>query len=259
VQDDDDDEDGDFVDDENAGFEPLNMLRKMINSDDEDSGDEGQFNGADDYVDSDEEDNRASTSVITSKTSGSRDLDLKKNKEKGTDKMQEISVTNASSHSLAGPSTSIKSPPNFSKVETSLPLDELAKKYPLYYEALTSSRSNARKEKAESSRSSASSSSSSSSAVRQSTSNDNTVSTNSATVDSTNSNGNNARCFEVTITAGQMLYIPAGWFHEVRSTGGGSEGHMALNYWFHPPDGTSFEKPYSSNFWPADWEQRNMK
>jgi Cupin-like domain len=256
VQDDDDDDDGDVVDDENAGFEPLNMLRKMIDSEDEDSDDNGQDNGADDYVDSDEEDNQPSTSVITGRTTASRYSAVNKNKGNDAGKTQEISVTNASSHSLAGPSTSIKSPPNFSKVETSLPLDELAQKYPLYYEALTSSRSNTRSEKANSPRSSASASSSSSSnSVSQSTSDDNTLSSNSNTVDS---NGNKARCFEVTITAGQMLYIPAGWFHEVRSTGGGSEGHMALNYWFHPPDGTSFEKPYSSNFWPADWEKRNV-
>jgi hypothetical protein len=67
----------------------------------------------------------------------------------------------------------------------------------------------------------------------------------------------------VEIVAGQMLYLPAGWFHEVTSQssvevtsqGGvegsshtgvpsavatapseGRAGHMALNYWVHPPD-----------------------
>lgn len=42
---------------------------------------------------------------------------------------------------------------------------------------------------------------------------------------------------EVTLSAGQALYLPAGWFHEVTSTGDDKTGlHMALNYWFYPPD-----------------------
>ena len=36
----------------------------------------------------------------------------------------------------------------------------------------------------------------------------------------------------VVLTAGQALYLPAGWFHHVTSRGG---LHMAINYWFHPP------------------------
>jgi len=32
--------------------------------------------------------------------------------------------------------------------------------------------------------------------------------------------------------------------------------HMAFNYWFHPPDGTTFDKPYTSNFWKRDWIDR---
>jgi hypothetical protein len=38
---------------------------------------------------------------------------------------------------------------------------------------------------------------------------------------------------ECVVEAGQMLYIPAGWFHEVTSYG---DRHLAVNYWFHPPD-----------------------
>lgn len=42
---------------------------------------------------------------------------------------------------------------------------------------------------------------------------------------------------EVTLSAGQALYLPAGWFHEVTSTGDDKGGlHMALNYWLYPPD-----------------------
>ncbi|EJK68148.1 hypothetical protein THAOC_10698, partial [Thalassiosira oceanica] len=65
---------------------------------------------------------------------------------------------------------------------------------------------------------------------------------------------------------GDMLYLPASWFHEVTSRGedvGGGKGdggvHLALNYWFHPPDGESFERPYSTDFWPRDYEERNRR
>lgn len=71
------------------------------------------------------------------------------------------------------------------------------------------------------------------------------------------------------LSVGEMLFLPASWFHEVESFGGnatdGSEGsgassergHLALNYWYHPPDALErFEGPYSSPFWPRDWEMR---
>lgn len=60
---------------------------------------------------------------------------------------------------------------------------------------------------------------------------------------------------EVTINAGEMLYLPAGWFHEVFSKSS-SDGHMALNYWFHPPDSDEFNRPYTSSFWESDWQAR---
>ena len=53
-----------------------------------------------------------------------------------------------------------------------------------------------------------------------------------------------SRALECELQAGQMLYLPCGWFHEVRSYGNSKDGgHLALNYWFHPPDNldTSFE------------------
>lgn len=72
-----------------------------------------------------------------------------------------------------------------------------------------------------------------------------------------------------------------GWFHEVFSSGIESAEisnncessasasasmvndlpgvHMALNYWCHPPDGSSFEKPYRSEFWPIDWQRRGSR
>jgi hypothetical protein len=81
---------------------------------------------------------------------------------------------------------------------------------------------------------------------------------------------------EVEIQAGQSLYLPAGWFHEVTSYSGvaaaGGDGeeeeeeeqpafHLALNYWTHPPDipdssEKGFQKPYSSEYWPELWNQR---
>ncbi|KAJ0411738.1 hypothetical protein ATCC90586_006697 [Pythium insidiosum] len=61
------------------------------------------------------------------------------------------------------------------------------------------------------------------------------------------------------IGVGEMLFLPASWFHEVESFGS-AEGHLALNYWYHPPDQLDrFENPYSSPFWPRDWEIRMAK
>lgn len=74
------------------------------------------------------------------------------------------------------------------------------------------------------------------------------------------------------LNAGQMLFLPAGWFHEVRSCGrtsvpssdctkGGSiyDVHLALNYWFHPCDNDQFEKPYQLDFWKAIENERNER
>lgn len=52
----------------------------------------------------------------------------------------------------------------------------------------------------------------------------------------------------INLEAGQTLYLPAGWFHEVTSLSDEAKGrhHVALNYWYHPPDSlASFEQPYS--------------
>jgi hypothetical protein len=65
----------------------------------------------------------------------------------------------------------------------------------------------------------------------------------------------NCQTCVVELQAGQSLYIPAGWFHSVTSFGGASvddtetdyknDIHMALNYWYHPPDVLDcFDKPY---------------
>ena len=40
----------------------------------------------------------------------------------------------------------------------------------------------------------------------------------------------------VRLSAPSLLYLPAGWFHEVFSESSGSGGHLALNYWLRPPD-----------------------
>ena len=61
-----------------------------------------------------------------------------------------------------------------------------------------------------------------------------------------------------------MLYLPAGWFHEVTSTSGGGGApatHLALNYWVHPPDHldpspAAFARPYKQDYWPEVWEGR---
>ncbi|KAL7456058.1 hypothetical protein ACHAWC_007571, partial [Mediolabrus comicus] len=71
-----------------------------------------------------------------------------------------------------------------------------------------------------------------------------------------------------TVEEGDILYLPASWFHEVTSYSSDSnvEGkttedghhHLAVNFWFHPPDadGDSFEHPYSTEFWPNDFKDR---
>ena len=55
---------------------------------------------------------------------------------------------------------------------------------------------------------------------------------------------------EFTVRQGQALYLPAGWFHDVSSAESG-EGHVAFNYWFHPP-------PLGDPTWEAKrqlWEE----
>ena len=63
---------------------------------------------------------------------------------------------------------------------------------------------------------------------------------------------------------GEMLYMPASWFHEVTSYTTTTEpdssdsaldsGHLAFNYWMFPPDGSQFEQPYTDTFWQRRWE-----
>lgn len=66
-----------------------------------------------------------------------------------------------------------------------------------------------------------------------------------------------ATCKEciVELTAGDVLYLPAGWMHSVTSFSADSEKasndknyHLAFNYWYHPPDQLdTFESPYQHN------------
>jgi len=54
--------------------------------------------------------------------------------------------------------------------------------------------------------------------------------------------------FVADIDPGEMLYLPASWWHEVTSSSpdnSKSNVHMAFNYWFYPPDGLKdFDEPY---------------
>ena len=36
-------------------------------------------------------------------------------------------------------------------------------------------------------------------------------------------------------------------------TSGGGGGHIALNYWFHPPDTATAEAPYTTDLWARDF------
>ena len=70
-----------------------------------------------------------------------------------------------------------------------------------------------------------------------------------------------ARMAECELRAGELLYLPAGWFHEVSSDGGGASGglHCALNYWYHPPQvGAPYKAPHGregQRFWEREWRK----
>jgi len=73
------------------------------------------------------------------------------------------------------------------------------------------------------------------------------------------------RPLEANLRAGEMLFLPASWFHEVRSCNldrqaGAREpasgiGHFALNYWCHPPDTSNFDQPYASMHWKTRFDK----
>ncbi|KNC97695.1 uncharacterized protein SPPG_07157 [Spizellomyces punctatus DAOM BR117] len=59
----------------------------------------------------------------------------------------------------------------------------------------------------------------------------------------------NATKTSCTLASNEMLYLPAGWFHEVGSAGDQAGLHTALNYWFAPPTQRIFAAPYEDGFW----------
>jgi hypothetical protein len=63
-------------------------------------------------------------------------------------------------------------------------------------------------------------------------------------------------CYDITLNAGEALFLPAGWFHEVRSCGSDASNglHMAFNYLMVPPTESDFDRPYCDGFWEAQWE-----
>ena len=68
-----------------------------------------------------------------------------------------------------------------------------------------------------------------------------------------------AVCTTVEIGAGELLYLPAGWWHNVTSwssPGGSSSSqtHLAVNWWFAPPDTARFDQPYGDDLWERDWK-----
>jgi len=53
---------------------------------------------------------------------------------------------------------------------------------------------------------------------------------------------------EIELRAGQCLYLPTGWFHEVVSLSERNEVHIAVNFWYFPPDDlASFDTPYAGD------------
>mmetsp|Transcript_30213 Transcript_30213/g.49251 ORF Transcript_30213/g.49251 Transcript_30213/m.49251 type:complete len:145 (-) Transcript_30213:219-653(-) len=81
---------------------------------------------------------------------------------------------------------------------------------------------------------------------------------------------------QVSVSGGEMLYLPAGWFHEVSSFGeeasrdGENEGdgkedsalrppvHVALNYWMYPPAQRDFQTPYVDKYWESVSSERGV-
>ena len=61
---------------------------------------------------------------------------------------------------------------------------------------------------------------------------------------------------QVVLSPGDILYLPAGYFHEVLSLNGpDNSGHLVFNYWYHPPTfGAPADSPYTDNFWAARME-----
>ena len=52
------------------------------------------------------------------------------------------------------------------------------------------------------------------------------------------------------LSPGEVLFLPAGWFHEVTSYGTAKEPiHLALNYWLAPAVTSNAEHPYVDDFW----------
>ncbi|WPK27793.1 hypothetical protein PUMCH_005194 [Australozyma saopauloensis] len=59
---------------------------------------------------------------------------------------------------------------------------------------------------------------------------------------------------EVWLKPGDMLYLPAGWFHEVTSFGDDENAqHVALNWWFVPPVNKG-ALPYEDEYWAGDFK-----
>jgi len=60
------------------------------------------------------------------------------------------------------------------------------------------------------------------------------------------------------LNAGEMLYLPASWFHEVTSYSPRppeSPIHIAFNYWMHPPTTSDFDSPYQDDYWLEKWTE----
>jgi Cupin-like domain len=81
----------------------------------------------------------------------------------------------------------------------------------------------------------------------------------------------------VEVRAGEALYLPASWFHSVSSSAAdvGSEAtdaassssraaphppyHLAVNYWYHPPDQDKFQQPYRNDYWAKHVKTKSQK
>lgn len=65
------------------------------------------------------------------------------------------------------------------------------------------------------------------------------------------------RYITAALSPGDLLFLPASWFHEVISYGGDVGGHLALNLWMAPSGSphSTLQMPYDDSFWEAFFQR----
>ncbi|ETW52853.1 hypothetical protein PFUGPA_05161 [Plasmodium falciparum Palo Alto/Uganda] len=69
---------------------------------------------------------------------------------------------------------------------------------------------------------------------------------------------------EVNLNEGDILYLPCGWFHEVKSFSSEEQYHLAFNYWYYPPyiktnKSANVENKFDNPYVDKYLSERNIK